>query len=146
MKLKKYYYFQFTLTFFVVGCHTYLIDKNSTAQQMSNLKIERKLHTMIEPPSGAGSGSAYHSNLKYLIIKNDSLNYDTIIPFDVKYYLKSGINSGWRGVDRTIFENEYFTTYSYNKPNTIQKCKFCKIHIDSIEKILVRGPRLNKKK
>ena len=57
MKLKKYHYFQFTLTFFVAGCHTYLIDKNSTAQQMSNLKIERKLHTMIEPPSGAGSGS-----------------------------------------------------------------------------------------
>ena len=126
-----------TLSIFILviqGCHTYLIDKESAARQMTNLKVERG--------SGKKSGNIKYSNeWTYLIIKNEKLSFDTILPFDIKFLLKSGINSGWWGTTRLIYKEGYFISYSDTTLKTSPKCKFCNINIDSIEKIEIRGPR-----
>ncbi len=101
---------------------------------MTNLKVERG--------SGKRSGNIKYSNdWTYLIIKNEKLSFDTIFPFDIKFLLKSGINSGWWGTTRLIYKEGYFISYNDTTLNTSPKCKFCNINIDSIEKIEIRGPR-----
>lgn len=95
---------------------------------MTSLKIER-------------ISGQYYTDLNYLITKNELLQNDTVIPFDINFYLKSGINSGWLGTSRLIFKEGYFISFNDTILKTNPKCKFCKINIDSIEKLSIRGPR-----
>lgn len=132
--------------FYLQGCRTYVIDKTFAANQMTNLKIEKKHRTDWELTTGHSYGKTiYSNNLKYLVVKK-SLTPDTIYPIDIKFFLKSGINSGYWGTSRLIFKDGYFITFNDTSLQTNPRCKFCKIHIDSIEKIVIRGPRLNKTK
>jgi hypothetical protein len=66
---------------FLFGCRTYLIDKESAAKQMTNLKIGISHGVDIDLATGKNYGSTRYSNdLTYLIIKNEVLQYDTISP------------------------------------------------------------------
>jgi hypothetical protein len=112
---------------FLFGCRTYLIDKESAAKQMTNLKFERE--------SGDG-GVRYYTDLNHLIIKND-----TIIPFDIKFYLKSGTSWGYINPNTVLFKERDFITFKDTTLETHPKCKLCRINIDSIEKIAIRAPR-----
>lgn len=123
-------------------CKTYQIDKKAAASQMANLKIERRHRADIIVFTPGSSN--YYNDLKYLIIKNDSLNCDTIFPFDIKFYLKSGSNTGWLGADGIIFKDNFFTAFHDTVIKTTYKHKFDRVHIDSVEKTIIRGSRINK--
>lgn len=91
-------------------------------------------------------GTNYSTNLAYLIVKNQNLSFDTIFPVDIKFFLRSGITTRYLDPLEMIFKDGYFISFQDTSLKTNPKCKFCKINIDSVEKIAVRGRRLNKKK
>ena len=141
----KYYFF--ILIIYLQSCKTYEIDKEAAAMQMINLKIKKRYSTNIDFSSGKTHGhSSYSNGLKYLIIKNELLHFDTIIPFDIKFFLKSGNYSRWGDPHKIIFKEGYFITFNDTTLKTSVKCKFCLLNIDSIQKIVVRGSRINKLK
>lgn len=84
--------------------------------------------------------------MKYLIVKNELVSSDTIVPFDINFFLKTGVNSGFIDIDAIIFKEGYFISFKDTTLKTNINCKFCKINIDSIDKIKIRGIRLHKKK
>ncbi len=114
---------------------------------MTNLKIGISHGVDIDLATGKNYGSTRYSNdLTYLIIKNEVLQYDTISPFGIKFFLKSGINSGYISTSSMIFKEGYFINFEDTTLKAHPKCKTCKMNIDSIEKIVIRGIRRNKKK
>lgn len=142
---------KYLLTLFAIlvlgGCRTYVIDSKSAAQQMCDLKVKREIGTDIGFGSVRKDGSTNYSNgLKYLVVKSDSFCCDTIVPFDMKFYLKSGLKSGYINPETVIFMNGFFISFNDTTLKTNPKCKLCRINIDSVEKITIRGPRLNKLK
>ncbi len=131
------------------GCHTFLIDKEFAAKQMTNLKISKDNGIGLGVDLGNGlvtGNSSYSNDLNYLVIKNKLLEYDTISPFGMKFFLTNGNKSGYISTSKLIFKDGYFISFKDTSLKTNPNCKTCKIKIDSIEKILIRGSRINKVK
>ena len=148
MNIWKKSFFLLLLIICFHGCRSYIIDKESAAQQMTNLKIKKNYGSGIAVNVGNGiaSGNTHYTNgLKYLIIKNE-LHFDTIVPSDINLFCKSGLKSGYANPHNLIFKDGYFIFFNDTTLKTHPKCKTCKIHIDSIEKIVIRGSRINKVK
>src|SRR5947207_12351607 len=84
------------------GCHTYVINKDSAARQMTNLKIEKRpsANLIVVGPGGPD----YQNNLEFLIVKNDQSKVDTILPFNIKFFLESGVNTGYMDPSTVIFK------------------------------------------
>ena len=138
----KYYFF--ILIIYLQSCKTYEIDKEAVAQQLSNLRIIRKKGVSIDFSTGKDyGGTGYSSNLEYLIIKKDSLKFDTVVPLDIKFFFKAE-HSPYLTIHSIIFKENFFISFNDTSLKTSPKCKFCKVHIDSIEKIIIRGSRINK--
>lgn len=140
MKSIKLFFLQFILVIAIQGCHTYIIDKESAARQMTNLKIGKRNGIDFDFSNGKNYGNTHYSNnLKYLIIKNESSQIDSIFPFDIKFFLKSGVNTGYLDPSKIIFKEGYFISFNDTTLKTNPKCKLCRIHIDSVEKIVIKG-------
>ncbi len=116
---------------------------------MTNLKISKDNGIGLGVDLGNGlvtGNSSYSNDLNYLVIKNKLLEYDTISPFGMKFFLTNGNKSGYISTSKLIFKDGYFISFKDTSLKTNPNCKTCKIKIDSIEKILIRGSRINKVK